>query len=179
MAINPQVLAMLLQSAPILLSALQKPYIHNDPSTRGKTPLNDERSMTPTFLNSLVDRGYDMSVVQDDMLDIANSNNFKHGTGYGMNDAADIAVHMAGLPAWDADDPKTLEFPSDIFQGNHIGGFNTEDLLDEVPFTDGLVNIPKSGLQTRAAQAAQTFVDPNNMKTLAQKLLTAKKPGLK
>lgn len=165
MAINPQLLAMLMQSAPMLLSALQKPYNAPGEFFDGDSPL-DESYGNVRDLTNLANRGYDMGLVQDDMLKDFNGPHVLDD--WNMTDSAAYVLDKTSRAANMSDLPNT-KFPSNI---SGLG----QEVLTEVLDDDGY-NYLKNFLP--AAASANTFANPNNMKTLAQKLLTAKKPGLK
>lgn len=112
MAIDKTLLLnMLINSAPLLMQALSTPY--NSPGSwySGEDPLDDMFGHAKD-LKMLQDRGYDMGLVQDYMLNTAD--NFTNYT--------DAAVNAISQISSDADDASSLvkgfsrSFPSDVAQ---------------------------------------------------------------
>lgn len=112
MAIDKTLLLnMLINSAPLLMQALSKPYNSPGSWVDGENPLDDMFGHAKD-LKYLQDRGYDMGLVQDYMLNTAD--NFTNYT--------DAAVNAISQISSDADDASSLvkgfsrSFPSDFKQ---------------------------------------------------------------
>ena len=119
MAVNKAMLVnLLMNSAPMLLSALQQ----------GSKQYPDYPNYTFNKLNTLNDRGYDMGIVQDDML-----NNLNKTYAYSKMDmptAASVAIGRISDYATEADYPDWR--PSGLFPSDDLAVFEGLDSIDPV-----------------------------------------------
>lgn len=156
MAINKAMLInLLMNSAPLILSAIQR------------TPSTKYNPDPVPGISEALSRGYDAGLLDDEF-------------------SKEMAPYPGVLQAYpneaiesfdmnlreDLDSKSTLKslFPSDIY----VDLLDTDDDYGTNRKIYNMSQMPKP-----AVDSAKVFQDPNNMKTLAQKLLTAKTPGIK
>lgn len=116
MAIDKTLLLnMLINSAPLLMQALSKPY--NSPGSwhHGEDPL-DDMFRTGENLKMLQDRGYDMGLIQDQMLQRLNEPSFfkRNDTDSAVLAISDVMNSLQDSYDMTVKTPYPNVFPSDI-----------------------------------------------------------------
>lgn len=160
MAINKEMLVnLLMNSAPLLLSALQKPYNAPGEFYDGDSPLSEDY-INIHNLNAVADRGYDMGIVQDNMLEDFKSPHFVDN--WDMTDSAEYALNNTMKSIHNANNPQKISFPGDI-------SIRDADFINDVKNNAVDYNVLKS--ISPAAASASVFQQPRGVKALAQNLL--------